>query len=222
MSSMHKSKEKGFTLVELMLAMVFLSSILLISTAVIIQAFSIYNKGLAVRQINQLGRTLTEDMTRAANSGKVVVDGVGTNAHVLCLGSTVYAWNTVAQTRSTDLPKPVKKFAVTGEEINLVKVNGGTCTSDINEDIDGSVAIDMLSDQVRVLSATVTHVNNSNLVNIEFVFGTYDENENSSINPTETTPGSGDWHCAASGLGSYCAFGVYTTTLYLPNSNQQT
>lgn len=214
--------EQGFTLVELMLAMVFLSSILLISTSVIIQAFSIYNKGLAVRQINQLGRTLTEDMTRAANSGNVVIDSEGSNSHVLCLGATAYIWNTVANTRSADLPKPVKKFAGTSDEVNLVKVNGGECTSDINVEVDRDLAIDMLSDQVRVLSADVSQVADSNLVNITFVFGTYDSDPNSSVNPTETSPGSGVWQCAASGLGSYCAFGVYTTTLYLPNAAEQT
>lgn len=219
--SMRPYGDRGFTLVELMLAMVFLSSILLISTSVIIQAFSIYNKGLAVRQINQLGRTLTEDMTRAANSGNVVIDSAGSNAHVLCLGATVYVWNTVAQTRSAE-PKPVKKFVGLTDELNLVKVNGGECTSDEAVEIDRNIAIDMLSDQVRVLSADVSQVADSNLVNITFVFGTYDSDPNSSVNPRETVEGNGIWQCPASGLGNYCAFGVYTTTLYLPNSNEQT
>lgn len=220
-----KSKQKGFTLIELMLAMAFLASILVLCTAVIIQAFTIYNKGLAVKQINQLGRTLTEDMTRAANSGKVVLDldTANANSHILCLGSSAYIWNTVTDVRSATIPKPVKTFETSGDEVNMVKIrstSGEVCTSNIGVQVNRDNAIDLLSGQVRVLSASVTQVPNSNLINISFVFGTYDDDPASPVNPTEVSPGK--WECAGSGLGSYCAFGVYSTTLYLPNSNNQT
>lgn len=217
-------RQSGFTLVELMLAMSFLAAILVLSTGVIVQAFNIYNKGLAVKQINQLGRTLTEDMTRAANSGRVVVSGAGTEPHVLCLGSSIYIWNTVANIKSTTLPKPVKTFTnpIYGE-VNLVKVNspsGTDCTDSVNQQVVRESAKDMLSDQVRVLSGEVSSVADSNLVNITFVFGTYNSDATSSTNPKETSPGV--WQCGADRLSNYCAVGKYSTTLYLPNPNKQT
>lgn len=215
-----KSKQHGFTLVELMLAMVFLSAILLICASVIVQSFGIYNKGLAIKQINQIGRTLTEDMTRAANSGNLVTDSAPGTNHVLCLGSSVYIWNTVQQTRASP-PRPVKVFE-DNTDVNLVKVETpgtGVCTSDIAKKVNPDTATSLLSSQVRVLSATIQPVQGaSSAVNVRFVFGTYDSDATSPVNPRETPVGSGTYQCDATGLGNYCAFGVYSTTLYLPNA----
>lgn len=211
-----KANTRGFTIIELMLAMMFLTSILLISSTVIVQAFGMYNKGLVIKQINQAGRTLTEDMTRAANNA-AVTDDLDSNTHVLCLGSSVYAWNTPEQIRppSTD----IKRY-VSGQPINFVKIDDASaCTSSTAVRVDEDNATSLLSENIRVFSVEITKVA-GDVVNIEFVFGTYDASDpNSVINPKETSPGK--WECDGTSLGNYCAFGVYSTTLYLPNPKEQ-
>jgi len=208
-----QTKARGFTLIELMLAMTFLAAIMLISSGAIVQAFSIYNKGLIVKQINQVGRTLTEDMTRAAN-GAAVTDSTDPNTHVLCLGSTVYAWNTPTQADQ-------KKYTDHVTPINFIKTNAASaCTSSSAVEIDASESTQLLSDTVRVLYTEVEKASGAdNVINITFVFGTYDSDPASPIRPKLV---GGQWKCDAGGLGNYCAFGVYKTTLYLPNPKDQT
>lgn len=53
-----KKHNEGFTLIELMLAMAFISFLLLFMVAAILQVTRLYVKGSAIRQINQTGRQL--------------------------------------------------------------------------------------------------------------------------------------------------------------------
>ena len=62
---MHK---KGFTLTELSLAMAFLSVILLTIAALIIFTTSIFQKGLAIKSVNNVGQDIIENLTRSITS----------------------------------------------------------------------------------------------------------------------------------------------------------
>ena len=99
---------QGFTLVELMLAMVFVSMLLLAIAMTIIQAGNIYSKGMALKDINQSARMLIDDMKRTVSAaGAVQLDagsymvrpatGVPVSGR-LCLGNYSYLWNTVDAT----------------------------------------------------------------------------------------------------------------------------
>lgn len=104
----HVKRTDGFTLVELMLAMTFISILLLAIAMTTIQISNIYNKGITLREVNQVGRSVSEDIQRSigastpfdvtpkeddspdtASSKYVVRPGGGR----LCLGSYTYAWN---------------------------------------------------------------------------------------------------------------------------------
>jgi len=104
----HVSSIKGFTLVELMLAMTFISVLLVAIAMTTIQISNIYNRGITLREVNQSGRAVSADLQRsiasstpfdvtpktdnspATEASKYVVrDGGGR----LCLGSYTYAWN---------------------------------------------------------------------------------------------------------------------------------
>jgi len=105
---MSQNKNSGFTVVELMLAMTFISVLLLAIALTTIQISNIYNKGITLREVNQAGRSVTSDLQRSiasavpfdvtpktdesaatADSKYVVRDGGGR----LCLGNYTYAWN---------------------------------------------------------------------------------------------------------------------------------
>ena len=96
----------GFTLVELMLAMAFVSVLLLAIATIAIQAGKLYNRGLTLKSINQSGREISDSLRRdflQANAGKIsgnansavvmVQAGGADRSGRLCLGDYSYVWN---------------------------------------------------------------------------------------------------------------------------------
>lgn len=96
----------GFTLIELMLAMAFVSVLLLAIATIAIQAGKLYNRGLTLKSINQSGREINDSLRRdflQANAGKIsgnansavvmVQAGGADRSGRLCLGDYSYVWN---------------------------------------------------------------------------------------------------------------------------------
>ncbi len=86
---------RGFTLVELNLAMIFVA-ILLISVALLtIQVTRMYQKGVTIKTVNQVGREVTDqlrtDITEATDISSWVQ---GTGSGRICLGAVSYVYNT--------------------------------------------------------------------------------------------------------------------------------
>lgn len=105
---MSHDKTKGFTLIELMLAMTFIAVLLMAIAMTTIQIGNIYNKGITLREVNQAGRAISDELQRGIasaspfdvtpkvddspttiNSKYIVRDGGGR----LCLGRYTYSWN---------------------------------------------------------------------------------------------------------------------------------
>lgn len=90
-------KSRGFTLVELSLAMTFLSMLLLAIAMLIIQLVHIYDRGVTLRAVNQAGQMLVSDIRTSlnqANPDEVRFKSLdGGKAGRLCTGSVTYAWN---------------------------------------------------------------------------------------------------------------------------------
>lgn len=93
----HAGKQKGFTLIELMLAMAFISVLLLAIAMTIIQVGVIYNKGMTLKEVNQSARSISDELRRGIASSeaftlgtKYVTNSAGGR---LCLGQSSYVWN---------------------------------------------------------------------------------------------------------------------------------
>jgi type II secretory pathway pseudopilin PulG len=105
---MNHDNHKGFTLIELMLAMTFIAALLIAIAITTIQISNIYTKGITLREVNQTGRSVSDELQRSiassvpfdvtprvddspstATSKYVVRDGGGR----LCLGNYTYVWN---------------------------------------------------------------------------------------------------------------------------------
>src|SRR5690554_2740424 len=105
-----RTKQQGFTLIELTLAMAFISVLLLTIALTIMPIATIYNRGMTYKEVNQAARDVADDLRRSVrNSGVFTISTTGANttdyvtlrnnANVviggrLCLGSTSYIWNT--------------------------------------------------------------------------------------------------------------------------------
>ena len=145
-------KTKGFTLIELMLAMTFIAVLMMAIAMTTIQIGNIYNKGITLREVNQAGRTISDDLQRSIatavpfdvtkkvddspatlNSKYVVRDGGGR----LCLGRYTYAWNYGKSIAKVSGAAPVYNTyfkagdpSVTGEAVRFAKIadpNGYLC-----------------------------------------------------------------------------------------------
>ncbi|MDB5163320.1 MAG: hypothetical protein JWO54_391 [Candidatus Saccharibacteria bacterium] len=95
-------KQQGFTIVELTLAMTFISFLLLAIALAIIQIGSIYNQGTTVKEINQVSRDINDDLHRTiASVGALTLSddyvlrpsALDPAGGRLCLGTYSYIWN---------------------------------------------------------------------------------------------------------------------------------
>jgi len=97
-----RKTQHGFTIIELTLAMMFISFLLLGIALTIIQIGAVYNKGTTSKEINQASRTINTELNRdvlSATSLTLATDYVTTPTTGvpaggrLCLGSFSYIWN---------------------------------------------------------------------------------------------------------------------------------
>lgn len=104
----HKVKmtQKGFTLIELILAMTFISILLLTIALTVIQIANIYNKGIITKEVNQSSRAIADELNRSLRSSGNFSTKPGANKYVvqigtdskplggrLCVGQHSYVWN---------------------------------------------------------------------------------------------------------------------------------
>lgn len=64
--------KKGFTIIETTLSMAFISVLLLMTTFLIIQMSSIYQKTLTVKAVNTVAQEITEDITRHIRASTII------------------------------------------------------------------------------------------------------------------------------------------------------
>lgn len=115
--------KKGFTLVELVLAMAFISFLLIGIALSTIQMMKTYNRGLTLKSVNQAGRDVGDLLRRDSFVAKLPdahivkpADGNGSLGR-MCLGSYSYLWGDPGITDETKKPK-----YNTGEVIVLARV----------------------------------------------------------------------------------------------------
>lgn len=144
---------RGFTLVELTLAMSFLSMLLLMITLLILQVSMTYNKGFTLRAVNESGQLISNEIQRKLSTAPTETVGyregvVDTTAqgsittNRLCVDGTVYAWTTLAQRDQSDSGnKKYVGFAKFGGSKKLycgttAAANNCGTTSALNEPLD--------------------------------------------------------------------------------------
>lgn len=98
-------RRRGFTLVELNLAIFFVAILVLGVAMTTIHITRIYQKGLTVRTINQIGRDVNGQLRRdisAARPSTIQIEPF-VNSGRICLGSVSYVYNTAAGIAAADV-----------------------------------------------------------------------------------------------------------------------
>lgn len=199
MNHVDKKSVQGFTIIELMLAMTFVSVLMVAITMTVIQISNIYNKGTTLRAVDQAGRAVSQDMqfTLAAagplDIGEAGVGGLNYKPQIqiggemsspdggrLCTGSYSYIWNT-----GHGLKAPVNTFETGNEQIRMVKVRdiGALYCSDVSRPIRTTDATELLSagdrelavQSLKIVQVASDPVAQQALYSIELELGTNDQ-----------------------------------------------
>ena len=181
---MIKGNEKGFTLVELLLAMAFFSFILMFITTGFIIINRAYTKGINVKLVQDEGRQLIEDFTRnMRTSSPASISTTPPGDKCMTISGVRYYWS--IPINSTDANSPNK----------LMREEGLGCGDPINTTNPGGVS--MLDERVGVQFIDVRLMTGSSSVySVKIVLSTATTNlvgvagENA-----ECTIGSGDQYC---------------------------
>lgn len=116
-----RSRQSGFTLVELTLSMAFIALLLLGIAMLTLQISSVYNKGLTLRSVNEAGQLVSADIQRTLNTSRPsdVLDVGDATGRRLCANNTVYAWNYAGR-----LTNGFNRFDTAGREVRMVRFVG--------------------------------------------------------------------------------------------------
>lgn len=140
------NKRQGFTLIELMLAMTFISMLLIAIALTTIQISTIYTKGITLREVDQAGRSLSDELQRSIASS-VPFDATPKSATVptakyvkrdgggrLCLGRYSYAWNYGSALRGGAGAPAIYNEYDDGSEVRFAKVEDAGAQLCANDD----------------------------------------------------------------------------------------
>lgn len=188
---------RGFTLTELMLAMAFLTFVLLFVVIALLQYMSTYNKGLVYKEINQAGRTIFEEVTRSVRSSSANIRFMDEGR--LCVGGQTYVWSTReitnAYVEGGDIEGIIRVPDSTG---NLCSDSGGTPP---NIPQTGEVII--ARPNVAVQSFSAQSGDDGRLYSLNLVLSTSDDN----------VPPSGSLECPPGREGEFCAVASFDTNI---------
>jgi len=208
--------QTGFTLVEMLFALAFMAFLLIFATTTVIQIMQTYNKGLAVKEINQTARSTTEDMTRiikASNPSAIVTSPLtnspSTSKARVCFGSISYVWNFTNAT--------LNKYT-DGTRINFARVNDPgsslcTLTAGNYPNVDKTQATELLSSNVWVQQLTVTPTVNNTFYDVFIQLSTVDDPTSPALTYSWANPiPEQRVVCQGGNIGQYCAVANFSTS----------
>ncbi|MEI6228576.1 MAG: hypothetical protein WCP11_00915 [Candidatus Saccharibacteria bacterium] len=222
-----EGSKKGFTLIELMLAMGFVSALLLVIAMTVIQIGNIYNRGITLKAVNESGRSIASELQRSVSSSPVfslddnyIVKDWGGR---LCTGQYSYVWNYAPFISAND--SRLNAYDGDTNQIRFIKVidqNSKYCTEDVSglPKISKSDATELLNvgDQsmsihdFSISSNAYDSKTKQQLYNIKFLIGTSDM---ATINDGTCKPPS-----EAGSDMTYCAINEFNITVRAGNKVQ--
>ncbi|USN96449.1 MAG: type II secretion system protein [Candidatus Nomurabacteria bacterium] len=150
----------GFTIIELTLAMTFVSVLLIVIALTVIQIITIYNRGLTMQQVDQAGRAISTDIRQTLSQSQPFsistalclqkqLGACGASANDayggrLCTGTYSYVWN-LSDSLSHNIHVNVYDNGV-NKEIRFIRVrdNGGRYCANPDAKINESDATQLL------------------------------------------------------------------------------
>lgn len=227
------ARKKGFTLVELLLAMSFISFLLVAIALTVIQISNIYNRGVTIKDVNQVGRALADDFERTVAASAPFDPNPAAGRFVpqsnyggrLCLGTYTYIWN-YGQAIEAGNTSNLNTFSDSSQVINLIKVSDPSrqfCQDlSARPSVNGSVELLVAGERnlaihnLSIYSSPTAFdpATNQRLYSIDFLIGTNDQQalEYSPVSGTVCKPPS-----EAESDITYCAVNEFTIVVRAGN-----
>ncbi len=148
-------QSSGFTIIELLMAMAFISVLLLVIALTVIQISNIYTKGLTMKAVDQAGRTISTDIRQTLSQSQPFSvdtafqlqrypesDAKSPDGGRLCTGLYSYVWNF-----GKSINKPINTYSLGGDDIRFIRVrdSGAQYCADPTKKIQQSDATELLS-----------------------------------------------------------------------------
>ena len=86
-----RTHKKGFTLVEVSIATAFIAVLMIVIVVIIMNVASIYQKGLTMKTLNSVGRSVVDDITKAIDSTSTT-NTIGASQQDVTSGAAKYSW----------------------------------------------------------------------------------------------------------------------------------
>lgn len=191
-----KNNSAGFTIVELMIATVIFSFVLLVASSGIIAIGKIYYKGITSSKTQEVTRSIMEEISRARqfSTGNF---GSGTTGTVsaYCFGEDRYSFQT-----------NVKVDTDTGTRalVHDIRTNLNLCNPDINT----PTGEELLGNNMRLLEfavAPITGSSNKTNISVKVAYGDNDLLSNHDNNGNPNGIASEDALCKGGAGGNFCA-----------------
>jgi len=238
-SQSNRFKARGFTIVELMLAMSFVAMLLIAVAVLTMTIGQIYNRGITYKELNQTGSEVASDLRRSLTSS--MVDDIkyinNETYNRLCLGTYSYVWNEVPDTDATHtkygsggskvtrllkVTDPAEKYCdtaalpdtiPTSDEARELLTQGGNRDLYVYKmTVDPLAAPDPQGLSIARSSELATQ---RGLYTIKLTLGTGDKNRIDYADPSNT-------HCkppvGVDGGDEYCAIDTFTTVVAIGNT----
>ncbi len=207
-----KDNQNGFTIIELLIASVAFSLIIILVTVLIIQVSNVYYRGIVISNTQNAARNITLDIEKAIQFSSNLPSGLtyqsSSNINWYCIGSQLFAYSQYGQfSASTPL-----SFNNIGLAYNLASVcpsNNAGLTKYINgsSNVDSNGAYQqLLGDGMSVQYLKVSQVSDQNLYHIQLgvAYGKQDLlNPLNSNNQVFCKTEIGDQFCATSNVSVY-------------------
>lgn len=166
-------KTAGFTIIELLMAMTFVSILLLVIAMTVIQISNIYNKGLTMKSVDQAGRLISDDIRQTLGQSQPFSvetafrlqrypesDLQKPDGGRLCTGLYTYVWNF-----GKSLDSPINTYSSGNDQIRFIRVrdSGGQYCADPTKKIQQANATELLSTEsadLAIQSFAITRLAN--------------------------------------------------------------
>lgn len=183
-------------MVELTLAMGFVSVLLLAVAMTVMQIGNIYDRGITLKEVDQIGRSIASEFQRNISGGapfELITCTASTPScnyadktwgGRLCIGQYSYIWN-YGDTLKAASPTSINKYQTSSKKIRLVKVidaNADYCNN-LSRDIKDSDAVELMDQSqhdlalhsFKISNGVVDDKTGQRIYTIEFLLGTNDQ-----------------------------------------------
>jgi prepilin-type N-terminal cleavage/methylation domain-containing protein len=209
--------QTGFTIIELMIASLIFSTVLVLITVGVLYFTSMYYKGVNLTATQTTTRKIVDNIAQAIqfSGGTITAPGVdtATGASVMCIGSKRYTYKTDRQVVEavTNATYEVHHGLVVDIPTSGICTNTTGVTGFTNAGaLGGTSQFELVGTDQRLNNFSVTRVGTTNswLISVSVSFGAYDL-----FTSTLDTDPQAYESCKATDGSQYCAAAKLTTTV---------